>query len=205
MKYARSALLLIIISLSSLDAARAQSAGPPDPQGGPPPLAAPPDRAQPPGLGKQILGGVAYGAGGMLAGGAAGAGLLAAGCAVWGEDCGFAGIGGGFLGGVLGFTGAFPYGIYKFGTDGDYPASLGWTYASALLGGAVGFGGSALITRLQDEDARFQSVLIGMAGAPIGALIGFNLTRGRRNGVPQVSLAPMPEGGWVGQLKWSFK
>ena len=101
---------------------------------------------------------------------------------------------------MLGFTGAFPYGVYKFGTEGNYAGSLGWTYASALLG-AVGFGGAALITRLQGEDARFQSVLIGMAGAPIGALIGFNLTRGPRNGVPQVSLAPMPEGGMGRPIK----
>ena len=85
MKYARSALLIIVFFLPCMDAARAQSADQPNPEGGPPPLSAAPDRTAPRGLGKQILGGVAYGAGGMLAGGAAGAGLLAAGCALWGE------------------------------------------------------------------------------------------------------------------------
>ena len=156
-------------------------------------------------MGKQILGGVAYGAGGMLGGGLAGAGLLSGGCAIWGEDCGFAALGGAFIGGVLGFSAGFPYGVYRFGTDEATTGSLAWTYASAVLGGAVAFGGSALVTGFKDEDTRFQSILIGMAGAPIGALIGFNLTRGPRSGLPQAALAPMPDGGWAGRLTWSFR
>ncbi|MBW8890115.1 MAG: hypothetical protein JF616_20360 [Fibrobacteres bacterium] len=200
---------MLLISLLSMSAARAQSPAAPNLESGSPPIAAAepqaPDRPEPPGLGKQILGGMAYGSGGLLLGGAAGAGMLAAGCAVWGEDCGFAGIGGAFIGGILGFAGAFPYGVYRFGTDENYSGSLKVTYASALLGSAIGFGGTALVTRLRNEDAWFQSSMIAMAGAPIGALIGFNLARAPRKGVPQVSLAPMPDGGWAGRLVWNLR
>jgi hypothetical protein len=200
---------MILISLLSVGSAMAQGFSSPIMESGAPLIAAAAtkvsDRPEPPGLGKQILGGVAYGSGGLLAGGAAGAALLSAGCALWGEDCGFAGIGGAFMGGVLGFAGAFPYGVYRFGTDADYSGSLMVTYASALLGSAVGFGGTALATRLQSEDAWFQSIMLGMAGAPIGAIIGFNLTRGPRNGMPKISLAPLPDGGWAGRLVWTLR
>ena len=169
------------------------------------PAAQSPDRPEPPGPGKQILGGSLYGAGGLLAGGAAGAGLFTLGCYQWGEDCGFAGLAGALVGGVFGFAGAFPYGTYRFGTNDQFSGSLGWTYASAAVGSAIGFGGWALATRLDSEDAWFQATMLGMAGAPIGALIGFNLTRGPRAGVPRVAFAPMPGGGWAGRLAWPLK
>ena len=185
----RSACLaMFLVPLLSLGVPRAQ-----DP-------ADSPARPEPPGVGRQILGGTLYGAGGV-----AGAGLLTAGCALWGEDCGFAGIGGAFAGGVLGFAAAFPLGAYRFGTNDQYSGSIGWTYSAALLGSAVGFGGWALATGLDDEDAWFQSTLMGLAGAPIGALIGFNLTRAPRAGMPQVSVGPMPGGGWAGRLAWSLR
>jgi hypothetical protein len=212
MKNARFALLpMVFISFLSVATARAQSPAEPGPENGSGSMAiaaaAPQvsDRPAPPGLGKQILGGMAYGSGGLLAGGAAGSGLLAGACAVWGEDCGFAAFGGAFLGGIVGLSGGFPYGVYKFGTDANYSGSLAITYASALLGGAVGFGVPAAATLLKDEDAWFLSAMIGLAGAPIGALIGFNLTRGPRAGVPQVSLAPLPDGGWAGGLVWNLR
>lgn len=214
MKNTSSALMpLFLVSLLSMGAARAQSPAAPHPdsvshEAGPAHAATAtqvPDRAEPPGLGTQILGGIAFGAGGLLAGGGAGAGLFAAGCSQWGEDCGFAGLAGAFVGSIVGFAGAFPYGVYRSGTDGNYSGSLTWTYASAALGSAVGFGSWALATRLKDEDARFQSAMLGLAGAPIGALIGFNLTRGPREGMPQVSLVPMRDGGWACRLAWSLK
>lgn len=157
-----------------------------------------------PGLGKQILGGMAYGSGGLLIGGAAGAGLLSFACWQWGEDCGFAGLGGAFIGGITGFASAFPLGVYRFGTDEHVTGSLKWTYASALLGTAIGFVGWALVSGLDDEDAWFQSAMIGTAGAPIGALIGFHATRGVRKGVPAVSLSPRHGGGWAGKLTWQL-
>jgi hypothetical protein len=165
------------------------SAGQPDPSGSP-------------GVGKQLLGGMAYGSGGLLIGGAAGAGLFSLGCWQWGEDCGFAGLGGAFVGGVFGFASAFPLGVYRFGTDETVSGSLKWTYVSALLGTAIGFGGGALVSGLDDEDAWFQSAVLGAAGVPIGALIGFNATRGLHQGVPEVSLSPLNGGGWAGRLTW---
>lgn len=212
MKNAQSALLpMLIVSLLSMEAVRAQGPVDPGPEQGSGSTAmatvAPPasDRPEPPGLGKQILGGLAFGMGGSLAGGGAGAGIFAGACALQGGDCGFAALGGAFLGSIVGFSAGFPYGVYRSGTDGYYSGSLAATYASALLGGAVGFGVPALATRLRDEDARFLSAMIGLAGAPIGALIGFNLTRGPRPGVPQISLAPMPDGGWAGRLVWNLR
>lgn len=161
-----------------------------------------PDPAGAPGLGKQIFGGMAYGSGGLLLGGAAGAGVYSLACMQWGEDCGFAGIFGALVGGAFGFAGGFPLGVYRFGTDASVSGSWKWTYASALLGAAAGFGGWALISGLEDEDHWFQSALIGMAAAPTGALIGFNATRGLRPGVTEVSLAPRHGGGWAGLLTW---
>ena len=49
------------------------------------------------------------------------------------------------------------------------------------------------------------SGVLGFAGAPIGAHIGFNLTRGPRSGMLQVSLAPMPDGGWAARLVWTLR
>jgi hypothetical protein len=155
-----------------------------------------------PGLGKQILGGMAYGAGGLLIGGATGAGVFSLACRLWGEDCGFAGLGGALVGGVFGFAGAFPLGVYRFGSDESVNGSWQWTYASALLGAAVGFGGWALISGLEDEDHWFQAALLGMAGAPTGALIGFNATRETRKGIPEISFSPHRGGGWAGHLTW---
>jgi hypothetical protein len=166
------------------------------------PAAGHPDPAGSPGLGKQILGGMAYGAGGLLVGGATGAGAFSLGCRLWGEDCGFAGLGGAMIGGIFGFAGAFPLGVYRFGTDESVSGSWKWTYASALLGAAVGFGGWALISGLEDEDHWFQSAMLGMAGAPVGALIGFNATRETRKGIPGISFSPHRGGGWAGHLTW---
>jgi hypothetical protein len=158
----------------------------------------------PPGLARQSLGGLMYGGGGMLAGGVLGAGALSASCAAWGEDCGFAGIGGAFIGGLVGFAGGFPYGVYRFGLDERHTGSLGWTYLSTALGAAAGFGGTALVTGLDSEDAWFQSALVGLAGAPIGALIGFNATRKASPLVPQVSMVPLGHGGVAGNMMWRF-
>jgi hypothetical protein len=170
-------------------------------QSGSPPDVSP---STPPGLARQSLGGMLYGAGGMLAGGAVGAGAMSASCAVWGEDCGFAGIGGAFIGGLFGLAGGFPLGVYKFGLDDRHTGSLTWTYLSTALGAAAGFGGTALVTRLDSEDAWFQSALVGLAGAPIGALIGFNATRKARPLVPQVSMLPLGHGGVAGNMAWRF-
>lgn len=145
-----------------------------------------------------------YGAGGLLAGGAVGAGAMSAACAAWGEDCGFAGIGGAFIGGLVGFAGGFPMGVYKFGLDERHTGSLGWTYLSTALGAAAGFGGTALVTGLDSEDAWFQSALVGLAGAPIGALIGFNATRKAGPLAPQVSMLPLGHGGVAGNIVWRF-
>lgn len=155
-----------------------------------------------PGVGRQVLGGMAYGSGGLLVGSAAGAVLLSLGCQQWGEDCGFAGLGGAFIGSAVGFASAFPLGVYRYGIDENVSGSWKWTYASALLGAAFGFGGWALATGLEDEDAWFQSALIGTAAAPIGALIGFNASRGPSKGVPEISVAPRIGGGWAGYLTW---
>ncbi len=160
--------------------------------------------APPPGVGWQTTGGLLYGMGGMLAGGALGAGALSAYCFTWGEDCGFAGIGGAFLGGLLGFAGGFPMGVYRFGVDENHKGSLLWTYFSTVLGAAAGFGGTALITQLDSEDAWFQSSLMGLAGAPIGALIGFNVTRQKVRGIPEVAMVPLGDGGAMGRLTWRF-
>lgn len=159
---------------------------------------------QPPSLGWQTTGGLLYGTGGLLLGGVIGAGALSAACLTWGEDCGFAGLGGAFLGGLFGFAGGFPLGVYRFGLDNHHTGSWLWTYVSTALGAAAGFGGAALITRLDSEDAWFQSALLGLAGAPIGALIGFNATREPIRGLPQVSVAPLRNGGIVGNLGWRF-
>lgn len=153
------------------------------------------------GLGKQILGGMVYGGGGLLIGGAAGIGMFGLACQQWGEDCGFAGLVGAMVGGALGFAGMFPLGVYRFGTDESVKGSLKWTYASALIGASLGFGGWALISGLEDEDHWFQSALIGMAAAPAGALIGFNATRETREGIPEISVSPRG-GGWAGRLTW---
>lgn len=189
MKVRTACLAMLTAPLLSLGVARAQD----------------PVRAEPPGVGKQVVGGMLYGGAGMLAGGVAGAGLLSFACFEWGQDCGFAGFAGALVGGAFGFAGAFPLGAYRFGTNDQYSGSIGWTYAGALIGGAAGFGGWALASGLKDEDHWFQSSLLGIAGAPIGALIAFNLTRAPRAGVPQVSVGPMPGGGWAGRLAWSFK
>jgi hypothetical protein len=157
-----------------------------------------------PGLGWQSLGGLTYGAGGLLVGGAAGAGILSGYCYTFGEDCGFAGIGGAFLGGILGFAGAFPYGVYQFGKDENHQASLAWTYGGTVAGAAIGFGATALATQLQDEDDWFASACFGLLGAPIGALISYNLTRTPNPALPQVSLAPLIHGGAAGNLTWRF-
>src|SRR6187549_2671389 len=77
-----------------------------------------------PGVGRQLLGGLAYGSGGLLIGGAAGAGLFSLACWSWGEDCGFAGLGGALIGGVSGFASAFPLGVYRFGSDENVSGSL---------------------------------------------------------------------------------
>lgn len=155
-----------------------------------------------PGMGKQVLGGVTYGSGGLLVGSAVGAVSLSLGCMQWGEDCGFAGLGGAVIGSAFGFASAFPLGVYRYGTDENVSGSLKWTYASALLGAMIGFGGWALATGLEDEDAWFQSAVIGTAGAPIGALIGFNASRGYSKGVPALSVGPRYDGGWAGYLTW---
>jgi hypothetical protein len=140
----------------------------------------------------------------LLLGGAAGAALLSAGCFAWGEDCGFAGLGGAFVGGALGFAGGFPLGVYRFGNDASASGSLGWTYLAAGLGSAAGFGTWAAVTRLRDEDAVFQSIMLGLAGAPIGALIGYNATHAAKAPAPRVSVFPQAKGGWACVASWSF-
>jgi hypothetical protein len=157
-----------------------------------------------PGLGQQTLGGLAWGTGGMLVGGTVGAGLLSAYCFTFSEDCGFAGLGGAFVGGILGFAGGFPYGVYRFGQDENHQTSLAWTYAGTVAGAALGFGTTAAITQLDDEDAWFAAACFGLLGAPLGALVGFNATREPIKGIPQVSFAPLLHGGAVGQLTWRF-
>ncbi len=184
-------LFLVFAALPSLSNGQSD----PTPSGSPPP---------PPGLARQSLGGLMYGGGGLLAGGVVGAGAMSASCAAWGEDCGFAGIGGALLGGLFGFAGGFPLGAYRYGLDERHTGSLPWTYLSTVLGAAAGFGGAALVTGLDSEDAWFQSALVGLAGAPIGALIGFNATRKASPLAPQVSMLPLGHGGVAGNMVWRF-
>jgi hypothetical protein len=112
-------------------------------------------------------------------------------------------LAGAFFGGALGFAGGFPFGVYRFGNDASVSGSLGWTYLSAAIGSAAGFGAWAAATRLRNEDAVFQSMLLGLAGAPIGAMIGYNATRPSER-APRVAVFPQGKDGWACRLSWSF-
>jgi hypothetical protein len=85
-------------------------------------------------------------------------------------------------GALLGAAAVYPLGwglgVALIGTAGDQTGSVGAAIRGAYIGGLAGAGVSMLSGALVDTEAALGFGLIGLiAGAPIGALIGFNSTR----------------------------
>ena len=101
------------------------------------------------------------------------------------EDCIGPVILGLYLGGVLGMTA----GVYAAGSFGDEHGSLGATLGGAALGTLVGVGGAAIAR----EDTAGGIMLLACPVA--GALLGFNLSRGYDRGA--VTVVPTSSGAAV--------
>lgn len=85
-------------------------------------------------------------------------------------------------GALLGAAAVYPLGwglgVALVGTAGDQTGSVGAAIRGAYIGGLAGAGVTMLSGALVDTKAAMGFGLIGLiAGAPIGALIGFNSTR----------------------------
>jgi hypothetical protein len=85
-------------------------------------------------------------------------------------------------GALLGAAAVYPLGwglgVALIGTAGDQTGSVGAAIRGAYIGGLTGTGLTMLSGALIDTEAALGFGLIGLiAGAPIGALIGFNSTR----------------------------
>ena len=72
---------------------------------------------------------------------------------------------------VIGSALGSSVGVYGVGNSGDETGSFLATLGGSMLGGLVAGGGGYLISHDRD------SITWGVLGAPIGALIAFNLTR----------------------------
>jgi hypothetical protein len=120
-------------------------------------------------LGGELLLGAAAGVGGGFLGAVIGVGLTKDGCK--GED--FCGLGGAIVGGYIGAVLAPPMAVYLVGASGDQTGSVGATFGGALLGGAVGLGAGIGIGRANGQ----LGFAIVMAGPIVGAMVGFNLSR----------------------------
>jgi len=113
--------------------------------------------------------GAAAGIGGGFLGAVIGVGLTKDSCQ--GQD--FCGLGGAIVGGYIGATLAPPLVVYAVGAYGDQTGSLAATYGGALLGGALGL--AAGIGIGQKNGAL--GFAVAMAGPVVGSTVGFNLTR----------------------------
>ena len=113
----------------------------------------------------KITAGVMTGALAGIAGGYIGYALE--GCNGGGEYCGLAGT---LIGGLIGYHLGTPYGVYKVGNRSNENGS----YAAAFLGGITGhFIGIAALTVSQN----LGTGLFWFVSAPIGATIGYNISR----------------------------
>lgn len=141
-------------------------------------------------LGELALGGVVS-IGGMFVGSVVFGGAICAASDCSGSD-GYAAIGALFIGAYLGGIATFPLGVRWAGGLGDQTGSLGAAYAGTGIGIAV------LATCLLAHCDRYNEYLPGAAAMlpPLGAVIGFNVSRRYRQPtravsiVPSVSLAP---------------
>jgi hypothetical protein len=127
-------------------------------------------RAAPPASGKRIAGeilfGLVVGSSGALVGALLGNAVCLGGGGDEGESCDASLIGGAYAGAIA----TIPFGVRAIGRYGDQTGSLGMTYLGSLLGG---LGGLLMLANGRDD-----ITTIGMIFAPpIGAMIGFNMTR----------------------------
>jgi hypothetical protein len=120
-------------------------------------------------LGGEFLLGAAAGIGGGFLGAVIGVGVTKDGCE--GED--WCGLGGAIVGGYIGAVLAPPMAVYLVGASGDQTGSVGATFGGALLGGAVGLAAGIGVGRANTE----LGVGVAMAGPVVGAMVGFNLSR----------------------------
>src|SRR5262245_21881670 len=131
-------------------------------------------------LAVELIPGAAAGVGGGFVGAVIGVAMTKDSCT--GEE--WCGLGGAIVGGYIGATLVPPFAVYLVGAAGDQTGSLGATFGGALLGGAAG-----LISGIAVGQKNAPLGLgIAMAGPVIGATVGFNLTRRYRDSGP--SLAP---------------
>jgi hypothetical protein len=131
-------------------------------------------------LGGEILLGGAAGIGGGFLGAVIGAGMTKNNCQQGQDLCG---LGGAIVGGYIGAVLAPPLAVYLVGASGDQTGSAGATFGGALLGGAVGLAAGIGVGRENGE----LGVAVAMAGPVIGAVVGFNLTRRYRADRPTVT------------------
>lgn len=86
---------------------------------------------------------------------------------------------GGVIGGSIGYLIGTTAGVYLVGNLGDETGSLKSTFVGSIVGGLVGFG-----TFFLSPDP---GGLMPIIGPPIGATIGFNMTRRYKNDKEQQS------------------
>ena len=119
-------------------------------------------RAEPPPSGgrisSEILLGMVVGGGGALLGALLGNGVC--------EDCDHAVIGGAYVGAIA----TIPLGVRAVGNSGDQTGSLGMAYLGAVLGG---LGGLLMVA----NDRENITALGLLCAPPLGAVIGWNMTR----------------------------
>lgn len=97
------------------------------------------------------------------------------------------------FGGALGIAVGFPLGVYGVGCAGDQTGSLGWTYVGALAGASVAGLAGIAVPHDGSRGTGFNTLnalLIGVITAPMGAIIGFNLSRAYER-APSVAIVPI--------------
>lgn len=126
-------------------------------------------RAEPPASAKRIVGeiflGLIVGSSGALVGA-----LLGDGLCIGGDEenssCEASLIGGAYVGAIA----TIPFGVRAVGNAGNQTGSLGMTYLGSVLGG---LGGLLMLANGRDDITAIGLIL----APPIGATIGFNMTR----------------------------
>ncbi len=145
-------------------------------------------RAEPPASVKrfagEILFGLVVGSSGALVGALLGNGLCFGGGGEEGGSCLPSLIGGAYVGAIA----TIPLGVRTVGHAGDQTGSLGMTYLGSLIGG---LGGLLMLANGRDDITAIGLIL----APPIGATIGFNMTRRYR---PRRVPVPGPLLQWQG-------
>ncbi len=151
-------------------------------------------RAEPPAsvgrISGEILFGMVVGTGGALIGALIGGGLCIGGEeSEFDRNCDASTIGGAYLGAIA----TIPLGVRAVGAAGDQTGSLGMTYLGSLIGGVGGL--------LMLANGRENVTILGMVLAPpLGAMIGFNMTRRYRPRRVPVTGALLSVGGGTASL-----